>query len=644
MKLLTSIVFFFVIINLPTYAQETLTGLNKNPALSAAAYKAFTNISRTQKGSTPEIHLPMIDDFSTPNLFPQKKYWASNTTFINKSYAVNPPSIGVITFDAMDATGQVYGNMGIFAAIADTLLSQKIRLDSLFGNNAQKLSPSDSVYLSFFVQPQGNGAAPLEADSLVLQLYDSKNDQWNSVWHLKGMSLDTFRAHYDTSFIQVMIAVKDSSYFTKDFRFRFYNYAQIPPADKPSWRSGLYCNWNIDYLILDAHRNRQDTSYNDMAIQTYQTSLLVDYQSMPWNQFQAAGSNIMKPGLGVRFKNMDNITGPKNVNQYFYIYDLWDKTTAFEPTPNPSSTNIASQANILFKPNYSGYVFHSNAPSNPAFRVLYSIYTRTPPPDIISTNDTVAFFQRFYNYFSYDDGIPEAGYGLSTPTALLAYQFHVDTPDSLQSIEMYFNQTLGNANQQYFFLTVWDDNNGKPGNIIYEKSGKRPQFKNELFKYYTYVLDHAIKVSGTFYIGWRQTTKDNLNIGFDFNNDQSSKIFYNVTGSWVNTAYHGSLMIRPIMGQDDYAYVGIKKINNKKFYSLKVFPNPSNGDITIEASTIEDINSSMISIYDLRGCKVYQQKYRHNINLNKLAAGIYILQLYNKNRNINLQQKLIISR
>ena len=37
-----------------------------------------------------------------------------------------------------------------------------------------------------------------------------------------------------------------------------------------------------------------------------------------------------------------------------------------------------------------------------------------------------------------------------------------------------------------------------------------------------------------------------LYIGMDLNTDNSDKIFYNTGGSWVNTSYEGSLIIRPV--------------------------------------------------------------------------------------------------
>jgi len=644
MKTRIIILFLFTFSVFKLNAQEVLSGLSQNPQL--VNYKEIPNKETLNfKGNTNEIHLPFIDDFSYNTLFPKEAFWASKSVFVNRSYAVSPPTIGVVTFDAMNKDGQVYSHMTAYPAVADTFCTQNIRLDSIFDSSPGAISPADSVYLSFFVQPQGIGSAPKEGDSIVLQFYNPAEDKWFSQWRLDGMSLDTFKVRYDTSFLQVMISITDSDYFASNFKFRFYNYASIPTGDKPSWKTGLHSHWNLDYIYLNVNRTIDDTAYSDLAIRSKQSSLLIDYQSMPWNQFKANSTANMNYGMGLQFINMDNIVSAKNVNMYFYIYDLFDKTISFEPSPNPQSNNISSQAVVNFNPDYSAYTYNSNATDYAEFKVAYSIYTNTPPPDINRKNDTLSFYQNFYNYYSYDDGIPEAGYGLSTSGSRLAYQFTLNTADSLQSIQMYFNQALGNANQQYFYLTVWNDNNGVPGDVIYEKSGFRPQFDGDLFQYYTYVLEKAIAVNGTFYIGWRQTTKDNLNIGFDMSNDLSDKIFYNASGNWYNSSFSGALMMRPILGNKDYAYVGINKPTKRNSdINIEIYPNPNNGNtLNIRINNIENKNDLLISIFDIQGQMIYNDNYKSKININSLKSGVYIVRITDEEGSININKKLIIT-
>ncbi|HRP59618.1 MAG TPA: hypothetical protein PK833_04935, partial [Vicingus sp.] len=54
-------------------------------------------------------------------------------------------------------------------------------------------------------------------------------------------------------------------------------------------------------------------------------------------------------------------------------------------------------------------------------------------------NDTVVSYQVFSNYYSYDDGSAEAGYGIEGVGAKLANQFTIKKSDTLVGIRIYFN-------------------------------------------------------------------------------------------------------------------------------------------------------------------------------------------------------------
>jgi len=84
--------------------------------------------------------------------------------------------------------------------------------------------------------------------------------------------------------------------------------------------------------------------------------------------------------------------------------------------------------------------------------------------------------------------------------------------------------------------------------ILFYSQLTLPMFSDELNTYYTYPVP-SLPVNGTIYIGWIQTTSDNLCLGFDTYNDHSDQIFYNTTGKWYPTSYTGSLMIRPVVGK-----------------------------------------------------------------------------------------------
>ncbi len=81
---------------------------------------------------------------------------------------------------------------------------------------------------------------------------------------------------------------------------------------------------------------------------------------------------------------------------------------------------------------------------------------------LLGLADTLRFRQKFFNYYAYDDGTAEFGYGLTPTGAQLAYKFTLSRRDTLRAIQMYFNKTLTGANERYFHLAVWGDLNGIP--------------------------------------------------------------------------------------------------------------------------------------------------------------------------------------
>jgi hypothetical protein len=634
------LIILLLLIIVPGKAQEVLNPLGYNPAYKNAP--APPVVKSTAKGGNTAVKLPFIDDFSRPGIFPYTDHWEDERyVFINRTYAVNPPSLGVATFDAMNDTGGVYSHVTTFPTPCDTLTSLDIRLDSSFTLN-KALSPADSVYLSFYIQPQGIGDDPQRDDSIVLQFYAPDTGVWHTVWHHEGMPLDSFKTKYGSDFLQVLIPITDTVYFKPNFKFRFFNYASIPGNNIPSWRSGVYDHWNLDYVYLNAGRDYQDTYRQDLAITGNVSSLLTNYTAMPWNQFKANTAAEMNHAIEIRYDKLTKPTQNRNVAQYFSIQNLDDKTF-FYPTPNPASVNMTTDFRT-FKPNYSSYTYNSNASPYADFQVVFTMSTT---PDINRNNDSLKFYQRFYNYYAYDDGVPEAGYGLSAPNARLAIQFKANTADSIQAVQFYFNQTLGLASQQYFTLCIWNDNGGKPGSLIYQQKNVRPEYGGRLFEFVTYVLDHAVSVSGTFYVGWTQSTGDNLNVGWDYNNIHNDRVFYNTTGNWYNSSYKGITMIRPIMGTEDEAYVGIGPVEKAGAFNIIIAPNPvQNGRLNLICAATDEAQpaQSSLRIFNLNGQMVVNRPFQQQLDVSQLPAGIYFLQIIGRDGQIRTSKKFIINK
>ena len=133
----------FLLIPFFGISQEMLTGTVQNPAIVKAAKKWMP-----QQRSGEAVKLPFVDDFSNYSGYPDPHLWADRQGFVNTGFAVLPPTIGVITLDALNEYGQVYPQASRNTFPADTLTSIPIRLDSNFLQNRVMLA-EDSIYFSF---------------------------------------------------------------------------------------------------------------------------------------------------------------------------------------------------------------------------------------------------------------------------------------------------------------------------------------------------------------------------------------------------------------------------------------------------------------------------------------------------------------
>jgi hypothetical protein len=604
------------------HSQEIMTGLYTNALVR--------NASKTMKTtkSTGQLHLPFVDDFSSVSIFPDDSLWADKYAFVNSSYPYYPPTVGVATLDALNDTGALYTEATAFGFAADSLTSNEILLDSIYGSDTVALKISDSLYFSFYYQPQGNGNAPEVDDSLVLEFYSPKDTAWYHIWSSAGSTLAEFYTDYNVFFKQVMIPITDSvTYFHKGFRFRFCNYASLANNSMPSW-AGNVDNWNIDYVYLNKGRNMADSVYKDIAFVEPAPSTLKNYYAMPWSQYCVNPAAEMKDTMYMTISNLDTVTYNSS-----YKYDVYDESGSVVYPYNGGSYNI----DPFVSSGYQYYFPHARPTVNfdytcggedsASFSIVHVIKEGILG-DSRRQNDTVTFEQKFYNYYAYDDGTAEAGYGLTPANSTLAYKFTLNHPDTLRAVKMFFNQTYDNATLQYFYLTLWNDDAGYPKDIIYQHAGYKPVFTDSLNKYHTYYInDTTIILGGTFYVGWQQMTDDNLNLGFDKNTDVQDKIFYNTGSGWANTMYHGALMIRPVLGKVIQGIAAVNEFTAEE-NQLMIYPNPTNGNeihIQLPSGMKEQESSCTISIYDMFGRLVCAVPYAEQFQLPEFSGGIYIL-------------------
>ncbi len=619
-------------------SQEVLTGLQEN-AFIINTLKQQTNVNPKSKNNIP-LFLPFKDDFSYNGPFPNDSLWHDRFVFCNSTYQLYPPTKGVATFDALNDSGYIYEHASPLSFIADYLTSNPIRLDTFDnGGIPTAVKISDSVYFSFFYQPQGIGDAPELEDNLVLEFFTVTDSTWKQVWSVEGNDLQSFRNQNNSFFKQIMIPITDSAlYFNNGFQFRFYNYASIGNNNLPGW-AGNVDQWNIDYVYLNVGRSMSDTLYRDITFINNAPTLLKNFQCMPWQQYNAGLSANMIDTMSMLISNLSDIT-----YNYQYLYNVKDAASAVEIHQyDGGSYNLLP----FFQNGYQDYAPHAKPNigfSYPALNdftdfVITHILNPSAPADISRQNDTSRFIQSFENYYAYDDGSAEAGYGLSVANGKVAYSFTLNKPDTLRGVDIFFNRTLNNANDQYFTLLIWS--NLSPETVIYESPLVKPSFVDGVNNFSRYYINDDIIVNGTFYVGFKQTNNTNINIGYDKNTNSNNYLFYNVDNNWYNSMYTGSLMMRPVLGKKIY-FAGIKDNISEK-NSLSIYPNPVNdGFIHLNYNNINNNDDVLVKIFSIHGKEEASVKFSQRIDVSFLSSGIYIIAVYNKDE-VNTK-KFVISK
>ena len=586
-------------------AQEVLLPLQSIPSAKSHAKSHNT------------VALPFFDDFSRNTDALDPNLWEPCGATSGLGYGELPPTIGMATLDAIDATGNLYPQATTSPFPADTLLSRQIRLDSI--------APSDSLVLSFYYLPGGGsgnlweriGDTPDPADSLYLDFYRPADSSWQTVWARGGISVDTLVAHTGHAWQYVAITISDPSYFDSAFRFRFRNHCSLDATAKRGM-AGNCDQWNIDYIMLDTARSStSEEHWRDIAFVTPAPSLLAHYQAMPARQYRTAE---MAQHLQLTITNLYNSELASHY-MHFIVNDEGDTVHTydggFENAPFNGYQTAAAHANPTV-----GYTF-PESDEHHSYTVIHTVREGTYG-DNHPQNDTIRFRQHFADYYAYDDGTAENGYGLTSTAArvYLAYRFDLNTPDTISAVDLYFNRTKDAENESIMFLlTVWQANDdGTPGTVLYSDSQRRRPIIDSLNSYQRYVLESPTVVSGSIFVGFEQVGNDFINLGFDRHTQSADRIWYLTSTAWQQSILRGSLMMRPVFGTA--ATLGINNSPLSTLHSPLVYPNPASDIIHIDGLSI----GSRIELYDTFGRKILSTLHSPLSTLN-FPNGLYLLRI-----------------
>lgn len=595
------------------YSQERVVAL---PAAS-------NNNQRT--GNTANkptaLGLPFFADFTTTQGFPSPALWNNQGgVYISNTMSGQQFSRGMAVFDANKQSSVPYDTLNPFHTVwADSLTSQPIDLSTN--------SPSDSLWLSFYYEPGGNGFLPKPEDSLILFFYNSQSE-WVQVWETGGDTAQAFK--------RIMIPVNDTGYFTDHFAFRFVNKATHGISNS---------NWNLDYVLLNKNRHYNDTAINDIAFTTEPTNLLNDFTAMPYNQFKTNPARFLSDSLKAFLKNNGNQTG--NINYGYQAKELLSGTNFTGAAGSISVT--PNQAQTLTLPAFDFSNFNP-LPAAKGKVVLQTKYFTSPVyPNESLENDTIVSNQVFDNYFAYDDGTAEEAYFLNLfPNApgITAIENYMYLPDTLRGVSIYFPRTVPPSGSKEFSLIVYKSIavNGGTDQILYQQDYYLPEYQDSINKFYTYRFDQPVAMdTGTYYIGIMQDAggfSDSLYIGLDVNRTNGNHRYFNVDGSWQPSLISGALLVRPVAGAA-LPPTGIQSTDVKSV-DFNVFPNPTRNTLNVFSAKV--LNDASYTITDMLGRELLRgrlSKQLTTIDVHRLHSGVYIINILSGMMGVSQHKKFI---
>ncbi len=586
-------------------AQEVLLPLQGRNVTTAPA-----------KSSASALQLPFFDDFAASGATsPDATLWENGGATVGCGYGELPPTVGMATLDALGPNGRLYPQATTSAFPADTLCSLPLRLDSV--------SPADSLVFSFFYLPGGGygnlwervGDTPDDSDSLYLDFFRPSDSTWLTVWARGGTCIDTLIQNTGKAWQYVAVAVSDPAFFDSAFRFRFRNHCSLEGTTKPGM-SGNCDQWNIDYVLLDTGRSViAEPHWRDLAFVSPAPSMLGSYRAMPARQYRTSD---MASSIPLKITNLFDSELASHFG-YTVLDDAGDTVASydggFENAPTGGYQTAAAHANPHIN-------FSFPESDNSREYTIVHVVREGVGGDNHGLNDTIRFKQVFSDYYAYDDGSAENGYGITSTASriYLAYRFDLNLEDTLTAVDFCFNTSYGGGNESIqFYITIWQtDENGQPGTVLYRDSERRYPTVGMPDQFTKYILEEAVIVSGSIFVGLEQVGNNYINIGFDRNTQNADKIWYLTSTEWQQSILSGSLMIRPRFGAA--ASLGIA--NNDLQPQLKVFPNPANGIVYIDNMPAEGI----FSLYDISGRKVLTGR-SNTIETSVLSQGLYLLRI-----------------
>ncbi len=632
-KILPQIILLFSF-SISLVAQE-LVPLNYNHAIKKQLdlTKGFKSAGQ-QKYKTspfPDANHYFFDDFANYNLsvFPDENLWQDKSAFINQTYPDSCLSIGVATLDGVDSNGDLYSiSEGVFPS--DTLTSKDINLDGVVGN----------VYISFFYQGGGKGDAPEENDSLILDFYHSDSARWYTFWYSLGVQTNTFE--------QVVIEIGDSLR-RPDFKFRFRNWTSTDIRDtKGGDESGIANSdqWHIDYVQVRSVASKSDMyEINDVSYAFPLKSVHKYYHAIPHKHLNYSIGD-RRETFDITISKLPTTVPSVFIKRNFETFNIYGGQ--LEKTAWDYGFGNEQYAQFRGFSDFYTHLINYNSTQK------YGLYEIRSYIEIVQEqyrwNDTIKKIEVYKDYYAYDDGTAEFGFGLPGNGGVnmrLAYKFPLsirgtNPADTLTAIDIHFVKTRNNASSSVEFqICVWANNGVEPGELLYPSIvdgglSNSPVYSPDttlgINEFMRIKLEEELLVKDTIYIGLVQKNLGTLGIGYDINSNSRSSIYTNDGNQWQQTIAAippGSIMMRPVFGNNVSAHTKETNISLNKAQPFKVYPVPVKDYLTVHnLDKSREMEAFNYSIYNVVGnSMVVEQPLQEEIDFSLYPNGIYILRI-----------------
>ncbi|MBD2713981.1 T9SS type A sorting domain-containing protein [Microvirga sp. STR05] len=262
--------------------------------------------------------------------------------------------------------------------------------------------------------------------------------------------------------------------------------------------------------------------------------------------------------------------------------------------------------------------------------------TVTAPNDGQASNNTLVYTQAVTaNNLSYiDDSQPlnATGIGVSstTPNGILVSKYTINSQATIGEIRLNF-PALATTTSTYQAVVVSALAAGTPGTVLFTSPTlNRPTAAGVV----TVPVTGAVTVNGTFYVGIKEIA-GNVQVGYQVESPLRPATFYfqgGGTTTWTDVSTVGTPPFTTRLAIEVGFSARTLSTNSAALSkAISMFPNPSNGQVTLDIQGAQAKGSMQVEIINMLGQVVHTSAVRDNaqnkLDLSSLSNGMYTVRI-----------------